>query len=378
MMADPVRRTAAPLPTASASEFVGTFAVVLVAILLLLFVDEWLARVDRDESRAHAASLYADGQQLLAAGQPGAAGERIASALAIERTNDRYARGLAEARLANNQPAAAAEALQPVLQHAATDGAANLLMARALVREGRPREAKSYYHRAIYGQWHGDSLAQRMVTRFELISLLARENAQGELLAELLPIQDARPDSLPLRRRLGHLFIQAGSPARGVEILREVLRQSPNDGDAYAGMGEAALALGHFRTARADLVLASRLLPGDTAILSRLALADTALALDPMQRGIGRQERTTRSRRLLTMIVDLRARCQATGSAPAPALVDSARRLLQEASTHRDEESRTDDMLSLSADLLPRAAECGASASIAERALTLLQGRLGG
>ncbi len=378
-MADPVRRTAAPLPTASTAEFIATFAAIFVAILLLLFVDEWLARVDRNESRAHAASLYAEGKQLLAEHEPGAARDRIASALAIERTNDRYALGLAEALLADSQPAVAEEALQPVLDHVATDGAANLLMARVLVREGRTREAKSFYHRAIYGQWRGDSLAQRMVTRFELISLLERQKAQGELLAELLPIQDASPDSLALRRRLGHLFIQAGSPARGVEILRKVLQQSPDDGDAYAGMGEAALALGNFRTARADLGIAARLIPGDTTILSQLALADTALALDPTQRGIGQRERAARSRRLLSIILEVSARCAPTGAVPPRTVVDSARRLLDGTPARRDDESRSDDMLSLSAELLPARPEaCGAPASIAERALRLLQVRLTG
>lgn len=378
-MADPVGRPAAPLPTASTSEFVATFAVLLVAIVVLLIADEWLARVDRNESRAYAASLYAEGQQLLAAQQPGAARDRIASALAIERTNDRYALGLAEALLADSQPAAAEEALQPVLDHVATDGAANLLMARVLVREGRTRDAKSFYHRAIYGQWRGDSLAQRMATRFELISLLERQKAQGELLAELLPIQDVSPDSLALRRRLGHLFIRAGSPARGVEILRTLIQQSPDDGDAYEGMGEAALALGNFRTARADLAIAARLMPGDTAILDRLALADTALALDPTQRGIGQRERALRSRRLLAMIVDVSARCPPTVTVPPRVLIDSARRLLDGTPARHDDESHSDAMLSLSADLLPaRPDACGAPASIAERALMLLQVRLTG
>jgi tetratricopeptide (TPR) repeat protein len=378
-MADPALRTASRLPAASAPVFVATFAAILVAMLLLLFVDEWLASVDRTESRAHAASLYAEGQRLLATHEPGLARDRFASALAIERANDTYALGLAEALLADRQPADAEEALQPVLDHMGTDGAANLLMARVLVREGRPREAKSFYHRAIYGQWRGDSLAQRMLTRFELISLLERQQAQGELLAELLPMQDASPDSLALRRRLGHLFIQAGSPARGVEILRKVLQQSPDDGDAYAGMGDAALQLGNFRTARADLTIAARLIPNDTAILSRLALADTALALDPTQRGIGQRERAARSRRLLAIILDVTARCPRTEPVPARALVDSARRRLAEAPARRDDSSRADEMVALSAELLPaRPAACGAPESTAERALMLLQGRLTG
>ncbi|MEO6525205.1 MAG: tetratricopeptide repeat protein [Gemmatimonadaceae bacterium] len=327
-MSDVVPRESGRLPSASAPEFVATFAAILVLIVILLFVDTWLARVDRDESRAHAASLYAEGRQLLAAHQTAESRDRFASAFAIERTNFSYELGLAEATLADGHPTDAERTLQSVLDRAESDGAANLLMARVLVREGRPEEATSFYHRAIYGRWRSDSLTRRMQTRFELIELLARRHSQAELLAELLPIQDVSRDSLALRMRLGHLFIQAGSPARGADIFRMVLREASGDAAAYAGMGEAALALGNFRTARADLEAAARRRPGDTAIANRLMLADTTLALDPTQPRLGDREREARARRVLAISLDLHLRCAGSASSPRNALVDSARSAL--------------------------------------------------
>jgi tetratricopeptide (TPR) repeat protein len=160
-----------------------------------------------------------------------------------------------------------------------------------------------------------------------LIDLLAKSGSSRELLAELLPFEEVPPDSVALRRRLGGLFLQAGSPARAAAMYREVLRHDPEDGDAYAGMGEAALAAGNLRTARADFAEAARLRPDDPKIASRRALADTVLALDPTERGIGVNEQYARSRALLARTVDDVGTCGPL----AGALADSARRMLSRA-----------------------------------------------
>jgi len=209
-MADSTPSNASSLPTASAGEFLATFAIVLATIVGLLFVDEWLARVDREESRAHAANLYSEGRELLLQHQPHEASARFAAALATDRNTPAYQLGLAEALLDDDRPLEAERALAAALEHAQTDGQANLIMARVLVTQGHMADAKSYYHRAIYGVWGSDSSSQRLATRLELIRLLVRQHAERELLAELLPIQEAGRDSVGLQRLLGHLFIQAG------------------------------------------------------------------------------------------------------------------------------------------------------------------------
>ena len=72
------------------------------------------------------------------------------------------------------------------------------------MRTGRVREAKAFYHRAIYGQWSADSTSMRTRARLELVALLARRHESRELLAELLPLEAIASGSLP-PRQLGAL-----------------------------------------------------------------------------------------------------------------------------------------------------------------------------
>lgn len=367
-----------PQASASTSVFLTTFGIVLASIGALLMIDLWLARIDARESRAHAMHLFEDGQSLLATKQPKEAADRFASAQALERSNVRYGVALAEALLADGRVNEAEVQLRSVLRRAETDGAANLTMARILARQGRPDDAVAYYHRAIYGSWHTDTTTTRWAlrARLELIDFLARRDARRELLAELLPLQDTDPDSVQLRRRLGHLFVLAGSPERALPFFRELLKRDADDGDAYAGMGEAALLLGNFRTARADLILATRLLPDSVRYASLLQVADTVLALDPLARGIGRAARYERARTVLQLTVAATVACGQ--SARARQLVDSAYAVLtagRRVGSSSDAEE-ADPLLDLASDLWSRRdPRCPTGRSPTMQALLLIQNK---
>ncbi|HWH51412.1 MAG TPA: tetratricopeptide repeat protein [Gemmatimonadaceae bacterium] len=317
-----------PARAADVSIFVATILGVVVLIGALLSFDLFLARIDRRESDAHAADEYNEGARLLQQGRPSDAVERFGTAASIDRANVSYALGLAEAMLAAGRTTDAEATLRALLDRAENDGAVNLVMAHVMIREGKEQEAKAYFHRAIFGRWGADSLQQRRQARFELIDLLARRNDARELLAELLPFEEVSPDSLALRRRLGALFLRASSPARAADMFRDVLRRDPNDADAYAGMGEAALGLGNFRTAKADFAAAESLRPTDTEIARRAALSDTLVAIDPTARGLNAHERWARSMALVSRTLGALAAC----SAPPSAGADSARALLAQSS----------------------------------------------
>ena len=374
-MSDPPRAETTPASSASTPEFVATLASLVVVIVALLFADEFLARVDRNESLAHAANLYADARAALAARDARAARDRFQAAVALDRNNVLFQVGLAEAMVAQGHLTEAERRLRAVLDRAETDGAANLLLARVLLREGRSGEAKSYFHRAIYGHWGGDSLAQRRAARLELIALLDRSGAREELLAELLPIQDAPRSDVAFRRSLGTLFLRANSPTRSVEVLEGVLRETPDDADARFVLGQAELVLGDFRSARSNLAQVAQARRGDSAVAAALRLADTALAIDPTTRGIGSRLRRSRSRLLLTHTATVVHTCT-SAPARAAALADS---VLQPVVPRRGqvvEEPESDTILDVASELwLGLPARCrGGSAT--DRAVALIQEKL--
>src|SRR5258706_4470902 len=203
---------AAPTPTATVSEFIATLAIVLAAIVGLVLFDTALARVDVGARKTYAAREFEIGKQLVGEGKSEAGLEHIRTATMLDSDNPAYGIALAQTTLADGRPAEAAEMLTPLLERNDTAGATNLATARVLANEGRVTEAKSYYHRAIYGFWPKGAEKNRTTARFELIDLLARENATQELLAELLPIQDDSTNDAAQRKRIAHFFVVAGGP----------------------------------------------------------------------------------------------------------------------------------------------------------------------
>jgi tetratricopeptide (TPR) repeat protein len=314
------------------SEFISTFAVILAAIVGLLLFDTALAKVDLTERKSSAAREFDTGQRLVARGRMDRAMEHLRAAWTLDGENSTYGVALAQATLADGRPSAAEQILLPLLERDETDGAANLAMARVLAKEGRNDDAKSYYHRAIYGRWPSGAEKSRTDARFELIDLLARTNARQELLAELLPIQDDSTHDGAQRQRMAHLFVVAGQPSRAVTIYREILRRDPRDANAYVGLAEAALSLGDFATARADLLAAQKLMPADSSALqSRMILTDSVISLDPTQRGLSVAEQARRSRNLLQMTVASTRKCLAAQAPQVAAALDSATALVSSA-----------------------------------------------
>ena len=314
------------------SEFIATFAVILAAIVGLLLFDTALAKVDKSGRKSYAAREFAAGEQLLALGKIEEAIEHLRAASTLDGESSAYGVALAEATLADGRPSAAEQMVLPVLERNPTDGAANLAMARVLAKEEKGEEAKSYYHRAIYGLWPPGADKSRNVARFELIDFLARANAKQELLSELLPIQDDSTNDMAQRKRIAHLFVVAGSPSRAVAIFREVLRRDSRDADAYVGLAEAALSLGDYATARADLLAAQKLMPEDSSSLQpRMILTDSVIALDPTQRGLSLAEQVRRSRNLLQMTLASARSCLGAQAPQVAAALDSAMTLVSPA-----------------------------------------------
>jgi tetratricopeptide (TPR) repeat protein len=362
----------------SARAVLITLALVVASIAALLAVDTFLATLDRAARRAEAADLFEQGRRLADAGRHPDAVHRFHAALAIDRGNHEYRLELARAQVAAGRLQAADSTLVGLLQENGTDGEANLALARVLAREDRLEEATAYYHRAIYGLWARDPEANRTRARLELIDLLARRDAKQELLAELLPLEGAGLADTALRRRVGHLFVRAGSPARAAAIFTDLLRRNGRDADGYAGLGEAEFAKGSYRAAAAAFRAALRLQPRNPATARRLALVTQVQSLDPMQRGLSTAERERRSGELLRLSVEAAERCL---GAQIPDTVRAALDTAKAALGAKVQASRREEALEANLGLaerlrLLRGDQCPGEPTVPERALDLVLAKL--
>ena len=358
--------------------FIGTFALILIALAALFVIDTFLARIEGNEERAEATRLVAEGHQLMQGGHYAEAAERFKDAVSIERNNRDYLLALAGALLAAKNFPDAETTLNGLLQRDSTDGDANLAMARVQVGEMHIPEGVSFYHRAIYGRWKSDAAQNRLKVRFELVGLLARQSDKQELLAELLPLQDEAPDDLETRKRIGQLFLSAGSPARAADVFQAVLRRDPEDPEVYAGLGEAEFTRGNYQTARTGFLQASRLKPDDKEIAKRLDLSEQILSLDPTRRGLSSKDRYQRSLKLIALALDRTKQCPASSSLPAlQDLMDAAGRALKARLAESGQNAAIEANLDLAEQLWQAGGEtCASSIPASQDPLSLVLARI--
>jgi tetratricopeptide (TPR) repeat protein len=359
---------------ADAASFLGTFALVSLAIAVLFALDTLLAGLDRAERRGDARHFYQEGIDFAAAGHWLDAVDRFRNAVSSERSNPVYQRALAATLSSAGKPVEAEAVVADRLQHDPADGEASLIMAQALALEGQLAPAISYYHRAVYGHWDRDPEKNRIRARFELVDVLARHDLQAQLLAELLPLEREAPDDVATRRRIARLFTAAGSPSHAAQIFRDILRRDRRDADAYLGLGLAEFERANYRTALADLIQAARLDPDNAEIAAGLALCNEVLGLDPTQRGLPLTEQYRRSQVLLWKTLQVSDSCAAAVPAGAVrALADSARMLQRKSSGSRAGYRAVEPYLDLAEALWQaRRRECPSPVSRAERPLVLV------
>lgn len=297
----------------------GLIAVLLATIGFFWIVDVFLARMERVELQNEARNDAEQGANALAAGHAAEAVDLLRKAHAIERDDSGYSLQLAQALIAAGKLDEAATLLSDSLEEAPNNGQANLLEARLMVRRGKLEEARSYYHRAIYGIWAENPEMHRIRVRLELAHLLASIRSTQELLAELIPLDAEAQHDLAVRREVAHLYIAAGSPIRAVAAYHSLIRDDPDDGENYAGLGEAELALGNYRASQTAFENAIR---QGTDVQARLDLATRVADFDPTPRNLSASEKFTRSNQILALARDTLAHC--TTSDAAQKLIDSA------------------------------------------------------
>lgn len=306
----------------------GSFVAVFVVLIGFFSGTGFLARWYQRERIARAEAYFDQGQALVSQGHDDAAIEEYRNALSILRDNRPYRMAIAQALFKLGRYPEAAIYFRELLRDDPASAVPNLMLARIAATEGQTEQAVDAYHRAIFGYWPSEAESNRQKTRWELVNLLARSGKNdNQVLAELLELASEPNNDLPAKKKIGHMLLRYGSAAQSASVFRDVLRAAPRDGEAYAGLGEAELALGNYRDAQTAFRRALRANPEDDATERRLETVDETLALDPTARNLSTAGRYSRSKKLVARAVAAIGPCVPKDQTPPPAL-DEARKAL--------------------------------------------------
>ncbi len=272
------------------------------ALAVVALVAAVLAYYYRSERAGRAQAFYRAGEDLIAQGRASEAVEQFRNALSISHTvADRQALGLALVEA--DRYSEAAIYLDDVLRANANNGPANLGMARVRAAQGRVDESAAFYRRAVNGAWPTDEPENRLKAQLELVSMLDKAGRRSSAQAELMLAVAEAPKDATLRKQLANRLAALGMQNQAIAVLKEVVQRNPNDGEAWASLGEAEFALGNYAAAREPFQNAARLGAGE-AVAKDATTAERILNLDPTRRGLNVRERYRRSLSVLQGVVD--------------------------------------------------------------------------
>jgi CIC family chloride channel protein len=304
---------------------------VLAALIGVIVVAGFMSYYYRGERSARAGEYARAGNQLMADRRYPEAVEQYRDALSISHSSEdrlRLAAALAKAGRFNE----AEIYLQELLRADPNSGPANLGLARIRAQQGDMQRALSDYHRAIYGAWPAKRRENRLQARLELVETLGKFDRRKQAQAELMALTPELEGDAAAKNQAARLMLDFDLPGQSAELFQEILQKNKRDAEAYAGLGEAELALGNDRAAREAFDKALRLNPYDESSRKHFEVAVEILALDPTLHGLGARERYRRSRKLIEAVLGTVDQCVAAmGGQPPPAIrepADMSRKML--------------------------------------------------
>jgi CIC family chloride channel protein len=328
----PGEQRGADLPPASPSlrRLVGGLAVATTGVLLLV---GGLGYYYREARVANGQQALAQGRQLLGQARVQEAIQEFRVALAATQSNDARLM-LGEALLRADRASEATVYFREVLRDDATNANANLGLARAAAKQGSSGDAVLYYNRAIVGTWPDEGARHRVEVRFELTDLLAATGARNQAIAQLLELEREAPQDAATSLRIGRRFLSLDAADQAAEVFSDLIKASPRNSEARAGLADAEFAKGDYASALASFREASRLGSPDETVKERIDLCSNILALDPSRPGLRASERHARSLKLVETALSRLERCagdRLTSGLEPPVLqaVETARSVLR-------------------------------------------------
>ncbi len=298
----------AKAPTAAIG---GIMAVVVLMTAIAVFLSYYARyqRIDR------AQQYVLSGNESMKASRYQEAVEQYRSALSISHSNkDRLA--LATALLKADRWNEAEIYFRELVRETPDSGPVNLGLGRIAVQRGEVQIAIDFYHKSIYGRWQDSPQADRTQIRMELIDYLGRIDRLELARVELLSLMAERPDDAAVKRRIAHRLLDYKLAAESARLFRDIIEKSPQDADAYAGLGQAEYSLGNFQSAQHALKTALLLNPSDGKLKQRLEIVEQIVSTDPTLRGLKASEKFERSRELIQKILQSLDQCLSGGAIP--------------------------------------------------------------
>jgi tetratricopeptide (TPR) repeat protein len=237
------------------------------------------------------------------------------AALSLERGRFEVERSLALTLLALGRANEAETYLGDLLQRAPASGPLNRGMARIHSGRGDTALARTFYQRAVYGEWPPEEPEGRLNTRFELLEYLAGLGARDEMLAALLQLQGELPvQETAAIRRVASLFEKVGSVGPAIDLLARGAAAAPRDVELLSQLARLQRESGRSRDARDSLRRALAVSPDRDDLRERLAVVDRVLTLDPTLPELRLVARTRRARQLLAAVAAFVRACPAAAA----------------------------------------------------------------
>jgi tetratricopeptide (TPR) repeat protein len=300
-----------------ASREIALLIVLIAASTLGFFLTRSVA-ADSRQTRLHDAAVWAAaGAAELTDGRLSDAIDALRHATALDRANGTYGLTLARALSDDRQYAAAQQVLLGIRNRAPEDPSVNLQLARLAASTDDLSGAVRYYQNALYGYWSENEEARRREIRVELVKLLLAHHEDSRALSELLVLSANLPAEAGPQVEVGQLFLDAGDAGRAFDRFTRALQVKPDDGDALAGAGEAAFALGEYPRAREYL---RRAPDTDDHVRELRTIADLVISSDPLAPRLASSERQRRAGAAFAQAFDRLNACLERPTPDPPAL----------------------------------------------------------
>ena len=300
--------------TRTSSAAIGGIAAVLI---LAIAIAGFLSYFYRSQRVAQAEQYVTSGNELIRKGNYQEAVEKFRSALSISHSSgDRLA--LAMALIKAKRWNEAEIYFNELIREFPDSGQSNLGLGQIALNRDDFQSAIYYYHKSIYGNWPDKSPNRGVQIRIELVESLGQEGQLTQARAELMALMTECPDIATIQKRVAHLLLNYGLSEESAQMYRQIIGKSPQDAEAYAGLGQAEFLLENFLSAQEALRNALSLNPDDARSMKQLNLAEQILELDQSLRRLRASDRYLRSRKLIEATLSSLDQCLLEEMNPLP------------------------------------------------------------